>query len=89
MTLSRPTPRLSRYGLASTFLTFFTNLTNLQLDAAPGWYPRPKPTTKVPFPSKPKTYEIGKPTDTLLVSISSYPYFLVSSLPRFSFLDAS
>ncbi|KAL8277057.1 hypothetical protein RQP46_010591 [Phenoliferia psychrophenolica] len=83
--LSRPTLRLSRFGLASTFLQCCLNLTELRLDTAPNWYPIQKPIHKVPVPSKPKDHVPGKPSDEYLRAVAAYPYFLdavINSMPH-------
>lgn len=82
--LSRPTPSLSRYGLASTMLRFGNNLTELTLDVLTSWHPRPKPeagTPKIPFPLRPKDFVAGQPSDELLSNISTYPYILDALMP--------
>ncbi|KAK4698904.1 hypothetical protein P7C70_g7364, partial [Phenoliferia sp. Uapishka_3] len=87
LVLSRPTTRLSRFGLSSLFLRLCSNLTDLRLDIVPTWFPIAKPIiSKPPYPTRPKNYVVGKPTDEQLTAIATYPYFLDAVLPYLTHL---
>lgn len=79
--LSKPTDVLTRYGLSSTVLNFFTNVTYLSLEITPSWHPKAKPVLKVPIPPRPKDYVGGKPDEDLIQKIGNYPYFLDAVVP--------
>ncbi|ORY91720.1 hypothetical protein BCR35DRAFT_74868 [Leucosporidium creatinivorum] len=61
--ISRPSQELSRWGLASIFLNYGSNLTSVVLDCPGSWQPMAKPTIKRAFPCKRKDYKAGAPSD--------------------------
>ncbi|BGP15043.1 hypothetical protein JCM10213_002812 [Rhodosporidiobolus nylandii] len=82
--LHRPGFNFTRFGLASTLLTFGAKLTVLDLGLPSSWYPTPKPgngVPKKPFPVKPKGYKPGNPTHDSLIKISEYHFLLDAIMP--------
>lgn len=77
----RPTATLSRYGMASIFLTYGANLRSLKIECAQDWWPLPKPVNRTPVPPKSKDYISGEPTDIDISNVGQHPYLLDAILP--------
>jgi len=81
--LSRPGIGFTRFGFASTLLTYGHSLTSLEIVLPQSWYPKPaltEPFKSAP-PLKPKGYVAGKPSSELLTKVTEYRFILDAVMP--------
>lgn len=86
----RPTPALTRIGLASLVLNFGVHLTEFSLDVASNWNTLVplKAGTRKPTPLRPKDYEYGAPTEAVLDVVARHTFLLDALLPYLQHLQA-
>ncbi|GAA5967774.1 hypothetical protein JCM3765_001436 [Sporobolomyces pararoseus] len=83
LTLYRPGSNFTRFGFASTMLTYGHSLTFLDLDLPASWYQKPKLAgdIKLTPPIKPKGHVHGKPSSELIGKVTEYHFILDAVMP--------
>ncbi|GAA5975250.1 hypothetical protein JCM5350_000205 [Sporobolomyces pararoseus] len=83
LALHRPGSNFTRFGFASTMLTYGHSLTFLDLNLPSSWYTKPKLTEdfKLNPPLKPKGYVHGKPPSELIGKVTEYHFILDAVMP--------